>query len=394
MSNDPSAWAHLRAKYENPDRPHRVLSLDGGGIRGLITLQVLATLEAELRQRTGTPNLLLGDWFDLIGGTSTGAILAAGLSRGMSVAELQNFYVNSASEMFTKTFFLQRFNTKFNEHPIQEKLREVFGTDSGIGLSESTAWKCLFVAMTMNWTTLSPWPISNNPFAKYNELSRSDCNLKVPLWQLVRASTAAPTYFVPEVIQWDPNDATKRFVFVDGGMTSYNNPASQLFRMCTAPPYKLSWPTGEKKLLVISVGTGLVLSKHYDVAESGDPIWTNAANIPTRLMDVINVEQDLNCRTIGRCFHGDVIDREVGDMIPTENGVPLAASVDLGRMFSYARFNADLSQEGLQKLGLNGLDSGKVSKLDCVEESDNLIKIGQAVAKQVSGALMKFSSSF
>ena len=51
-----------------------------------------------------------------------------------------------------------------------------------------------------NHTTDSPWPVSNNPLAKYNDRGRKDCNLNLPLWQLVRASTAAPTFFPPEVI--------------------------------------------------------------------------------------------------------------------------------------------------------------------------------------------------
>ena len=69
-------------------------------------------------------------------------------------------------------------------------------------------------------TTDSPWPLTNNPPAKYNDATRPGCNLKLPLWQLVRGSTAAPTYFPPEVIHID-----RDFIFVDGGVTMYNNPA-------------------------------------------------------------------------------------------------------------------------------------------------------------------------
>jgi len=52
--------------------PKRILSLDGGGIRGFLTLQYLEAIEALLRQRTGRADLVLSDYFDLIGGTSTG----------------------------------------------------------------------------------------------------------------------------------------------------------------------------------------------------------------------------------------------------------------------------------------------------------------------------------
>ena len=110
--------------------------------------------------------------------------------------------------------------------------------------------------ITRNVTTDSPWPVSSHPEGRYNDAARADCNLRVPLWQLVRASTAAPVYFPPEVIRIDPDDPTKAFVFVDGGVTPYNNPALLLYRFATEPAYRLEWPRGEKNLLLISVGTG------------------------------------------------------------------------------------------------------------------------------------------
>ena len=92
--------------------------------------------------------------------------------------------------------------------------------------------------------------MSSNPYAKYNAKGRQDCNLQIPLWQLVRASTAAPVYFPPEILQWDPSNDEKTFLFQDGGVTPYNNPAFLLFRMATLPQYRLSWPTGERRIRV------------------------------------------------------------------------------------------------------------------------------------------------
>jgi len=59
--------------------------------------------------------------------------------------------------------------------------------------------------------------------AKYNDPTKDNNTLKIPLWQLVRASTAAPVYCPPEVVLWNPNDASETFVFADGGVTFYNN---------------------------------------------------------------------------------------------------------------------------------------------------------------------------
>ena len=112
--------------------------------------------------------------------------------------------------------------------------------------------RTLLMIVLRNATTDSPWPISNNPNAKFNLPGTPGRNSDLALWKLVRANTAAPTYFPPETIKVDPHE----FVFVDGGVTMYNNPAFQLFLMATTEPYRLCWPTGEEKMLLISVGTG------------------------------------------------------------------------------------------------------------------------------------------
>src|SRR4051794_41031513 len=245
MTN-PQLWGPLRSRYEET-RPRKMLALDGGGIRGVMTLGILKSIE----EKVGRP---LCDYFDYIAGTSTGAIIAAGLARGMSVQDLLDFYRKTGPAMFQKTRFLERLNSLYRNGPLQQQLQEVFGHDTTLKPEDL---KTLLLAVTRNVTTDSPWPISSNPEAQYNLTGRNDCNLCIPLWQLVRASTAAPIYFPPEVIALDANDPSKTFVFVDGGVTPYNNPAFVLFRFATDPAYRLNWPKGEKNLLLISVGTGM-----------------------------------------------------------------------------------------------------------------------------------------
>src|SRR5438270_28092 len=78
----------------------KLLALDDGGIRGMISIEVLAAIEGHLRQQHEKPSLVLADYFDYIAGTSTGAIIATCLSLGMSVGELETFYRNSGKQMF------------------------------------------------------------------------------------------------------------------------------------------------------------------------------------------------------------------------------------------------------------------------------------------------------
>jgi uncharacterized protein len=380
-----SVWGALAEKYEvKPGEelpPRKLLALDGGGIRGILTLEVLLRIEQVLADATGKGAAFrLGDFFDYIGGTSTGAIIAAGLARGMSVQELLDFYQQAGPAMFDKAFILNRLKYLYNSQPLAEQLKKTFGETTNL-LPEYL--KCLLLVVTRNVSTDSPWPISSNPLGRYNATARADCNLRIPLWQLVRASTAAPVFFAPEVIPWDPNDPAKTFKFVDGGMTPYNNPAFLLSRMATQAPYRLNWKTGERNLLLISIGTGSAAHLDTDVYAQANLVQ-NVANIPSALMYGAQVDQDINCRMVGRCVYGDTIDRELGDLIPRDdNGAIRPLSEDLGRAFLYARYNADLSSPWLNQRGLGDIDPGKVSRLDSVDYIPDLRRVGKNVAEDV-----------
>lgn len=228
----------------------KLLACDGSGIRGIISIEVLAGIESELRKSSGNPTLVLADYFDYVAGTSTGAIIATLIALGHRADEIRDFYLRSGAEMFHKARVWERFRTKFESDNLSDMLRDVIGEDTILG---SEKLHTLLMMVLRNATTDSPWPLTNNPAAKYNDAARLGCNLKLPLWQLVRASTAAPTCFPPEVIHVD-----RDFIFVDGGVTMYNNPAFQLFLMPTSEPYRLLWPTGEEKCFLFQLAPAQV----------------------------------------------------------------------------------------------------------------------------------------
>jgi len=353
--------------------PKKLLACDGGGIRGLISLEVLARLESELRSATGSgDDFRLSHYFDYIGGTSTGAIIAAGLSLGLPVSELQDFYLKQGKMMFDRSSVFRRLRYLYKADPLAAMLQEVFGTHTRFG---SDRLETLLMMVLRNATTDSPWPLSNNPRAKYNDPTRPDNNLELPLWQLVRASTAAPVYFPPESIRVGEHD----FLFVDGGVTVYNNPAFQLFLMATLDAYKLCWTAGEDEMLVVSVGTGTA-PKADDHLRPGDMnLLFNASSVPAALMLAALTEQDLLCRVLGRCRHGGPIDREIGDLI-TGPGV-----LDR-RLFSYVRYNIELTREALSEHGLEHVTPEDVQRLDSVDHLDELRAVGRALAGQVRPA--------
>jgi len=355
-----------------PSRQKKLLALDGGGIRGVLTLEVLAKIERVLEEKLARgDDFVLADYFDYVAGTSTGAIIATCISLGMRVADIRTFYLESGPAMFDKASLFNRYlRHKFEDQQLKAKLREVVGGDTTLG---SDKLRTLLMMVMRNATTDSPWPVSNNPKAMFNcDANDPGCNLKLPLWQLVRASTAAPVYFPPELIRVGGQE----FIFVDGGITMYNNPAFQLFLMATLEPYSLEWPTGEDRMLVVSVGTGISPKANAQLNVSDLNLIYNATSLAPALMFAALNEQDLLCRSFGKCLAGDAIDLEVGDMIGKRGPVSQ-------RLFTYLRYNAELTRSGLDRMGLPKVDPEKVQQLDSVQFIGDLQKVGRAVGKTV-----------
>jgi len=357
----------------------KLLAIDGGGIRGVLGLEVLQGIEDLLKRKCGRADFRLADYFDYIAGTSTGGIIAAGLSIGMSVAEILGFYREAGAQMFVKANLLQRLRYKFEDEPLAEKLREVFGASTTLG---SEKLRTLLLLVMRNATTDSPWPICNNPYARYNDTSRADCNLDFPLWQLVRASTAAPTFFPPEVIVLKSSDinGAKEFVFVDGGVTMYNNPAFQMFLMATLDRYwarkpEARWRPGAERMLIVSVGTGTSPNAQAGLEPDEMNLLFNARTIPSALMFAALNEQDLLCRVFGDCLAGEPIDRELSDLAGSAG--PLQRDE---KLFTYLRYNAELTREGLDALGCRDIEPRAVQKLDSIDGIPDLQRVGRRVA--------------
>ena len=143
----------------------RILALDGGGVRGMLTLQFLQALETLITARFGEKTRLC-DYFDLIGGTSTGSIIAAGLACGMTVDTLQDLYRNIGASVFQQGRFgkllpdsLQgKLAPKFPSEPLQAELDRQLGADTTL---DSDKVLTGLMIMTKRLDTGSPWPLNN-----------------------------------------------------------------------------------------------------------------------------------------------------------------------------------------------------------------------------------------
>lgn len=122
------------AEKLDPKGPKRILALDGGGIRGALTLGYLKHVEDLLRKQLKNDELLLADYFDLIGGTSTGSIIAAALAIGMSVDEIKQKYFELGTKIFGKKYKWYRIfeldnliKSKYDDTALEEELKNIFG---------------------------------------------------------------------------------------------------------------------------------------------------------------------------------------------------------------------------------------------------------------------------
>ncbi|MBN8606579.1 MAG: patatin-like phospholipase family protein [Caulobacterales bacterium] len=239
----------------------RILALDGGGVKGVLTLGMLKPLEDELRRRAGgDPNFRLSDYYDLIGGTSTGAIIASGLSLGLSIDEMIELYMKLGPDVFGKTagdgVFLQ---SKFDARKLRRALHSVLSTKT-LGSQDIKTGLAIHAKRI---DTGSAWVVTNHPLGVYYDpASESGVfpNKRYRLTDLVLASAAAPTFFDEVTIDIEFDEKRRpiqKGFFVDGAVSANNNPSMQLFMLALEPSYKFGWKAGADNLMMTSCGTGM-----------------------------------------------------------------------------------------------------------------------------------------
>jgi len=355
-------------------RPRRILALDGGGIRGVFTLKILERIERHYRVTHGRPDLVLRDVFDFFAGTSTGAIIAACLAWGKSVQEVLDLYQTRGAEMFAPSNWLQRvWKSKYRADVIADFFRTIFVEDDGSPALLGTerliggADPKYLLAVMRNVTTGSAWPVNNNPRALFNNPADPGCNLNIPIWQLLRASTAAPTFFPPEEITLGDQVS----IFVDGGLTPYNNPALIAVLMATLPSFRMEWPTGPDRLQVVSVGTGSVRARLSKTQAREVNTLDFARYIAPAMISGAAHEQDFLCRVLGECRYGAAIDMEIGDLM----GPGLLSTAE--KKFSYLRYDRAFTAKETADLEAQ---TGQDFSLDNLELMPVLMRLGEEYA--------------
>lgn len=255
----------------------RILSLDGGGIRGIIPATVLAYIEDKLKEKSGNPEASISEYFDFVTGTSSGGILSLlylcpdknGKPK-YTAREALNLFKENGGDIFDVSVLqkIRRLNgiidEKYPEKDLEKLLRNYFSEDL---LSQSLK-PCLLPA----------YEIRNRKAFFFTSIEAKDAENNFYLKDVARAVTAAPTYFEPSKIKsLDGNS----HVLIDGGVFA-NNPALCAyaearkidFKKVLANPNKPKKPTA-KDMIIVSIGSGSVKQPYYykDFKDAGVFEW-------------------------------------------------------------------------------------------------------------------------
>lgn len=230
--------------------PFKILSIDGGGIRGVFPAMLLANYEAELKAK-GVEKWQVYQNFDLICGTSTGGIMAIALALGIPAQEIYNLYLDNANIIFgNKKGFLKRFkysahNREELENLIKEKFKAHHNGEDGeqprLNHFKTNAAIPIYDLMEGRPSVLK---------SNYHESFVRDYH--IPAYQAALATSAAPTYFDPYSSSYtDLNGIEKPFQNkVDGGVFANNPTLNGIIEAQKAFNLDLS------ELSVLSIGTG------------------------------------------------------------------------------------------------------------------------------------------
>jgi hypothetical protein len=320
--------------------------------------------------------VLLGDWFDMIGGTSTGAIVATGLALGYSASQLYDFYRQAGPRVFRRSMLrIAGLRARFDSALLANELQPLLGTRT-LETEDLRTGLCI---VTKRVDASSTWIVMNNPRSPFwnDPVDGSFIgNRHYPLLNLVRASTAAPNYFDPVPIEIIPG--VKPGLFVDGGISPHNSPALHLLMVATLPPYGLCWPLGTDNLTVVSIGTGSYRPRiHFDELRFLPTFGIALHALRTQMSDAQQLV-DIVMSWLGNSLIGWKINCELGDLgnLPSPYNQPL---------FNYLRYDLKLEGEWLSNELGRYFDPKTVSKyrqIDAPENMPGLYALGMEAAER------------
>jgi len=242
-------------------RLKRILTIDGGGIRGIIPAQVLVALEQKLKQHSGNDNARIADYFDLIAGTSTGGILTCIFLCPEQGADRPRFSAQQAVDLYIQN------GDRIFDIPLWHRMRTGGGLldekhpSDGLQavLSEYLGDLCL--SDLLRPCLITAYDIRNRRAMFFTQHdARQAASHDFALSDVCRATSAAPTYFEAAKIA---SKMEVDFPLIDGGVFA-NNPT-----MCAYAEARKLFGVGAAEMAILSLGTG-VDRKSYPYEDAKD----------------------------------------------------------------------------------------------------------------------------
>jgi patatin-like phospholipase/acyl hydrolase len=300
----------------------RILSIDGGGIRGILPGRFLAAIEA----RAGRPT---GDLFDLIAGTSTGGILGAAVAQRVPAKDLVDLYVNRGGAIFSRDLgdeiatFDGVFGPKYSAATLETELKAVLGN---AWLSEAQT-KLLVPAYCIQLPRPRDLDSDGIDEAAASWIFKSwgaDDAHDFPLWQVARATSAAPTYFPPAAIT---SMHGERYVMIDGGVFA-NDPS-----MCAIAEAGRLWADRADRIICLSLGTG---SKVTALDGTAAQSWGIAQWLPELTSIFLDGAADAVSYQAHTCLGGDFIRSEIALAPPVNDAFDDASAENIAALMALA----------------------------------------------------------
>ncbi len=240
----------------------KILSIDGGGIKGIFPARLLALIEDELKNKDDGRSKIY-QRFDLITGTSTGGVIALALSLGINAKEIYGLYINNSKRIFGKKRYClgQIFNSSHKNYYLEILIRNTFkAINSGIDplIDDCKTNVCIPI---YDLEKGKPSVVKSRHHLSFQR------DYHIPAYQVALATSAAPTYFDPYTVTYkDSSDRTQNFSNkVDGGVMVNNPTLVGLIEAIKAFSVDIS------DLEILSIGTGY--RRFIEKANQKDKSW-------------------------------------------------------------------------------------------------------------------------
>ncbi|PLR91156.1 CBASS cGAMP-activated phospholipase [Bacillus sp. T33-2] len=297
----------------------KMLCIDGGGIRGVFAIAILQAIEGEYKQP-------VGNLFDVIAGTSTGAIIAASAALNINMADVMLSYKAYGKKIFKRQATFGLFKSVYSDGALRRLLKNVFGDRRLADINKPL----LIPAVDIT---------HGKPYVHRSNYGHPG-DLTIHLWDAVLSSCSAPIYFPPNILK-------NQCLTIDGGLWA-NNPSLVCI---TEAVHQFKAALGDTKIL--SIGTG---KQNIDFSKYSEKRWGLTEWLPISLPSLkpvpklLDLALDLSSEAVS--YHCQLLLQD-----------------------NYLRINEELQEE---------------VPFDKVENIDSLIEFGANVFKERKNEIGRF----